>query len=532
MTLLRRHIYHLTGVISLLVLFSISLYVRKDDLKTDLGRHHEWITAHALITMEIWEKNGGPSAFGFNPIYTYPDAFVFPRRALGGVTDENGWNYYVSYPPFAFIFGYYATQLLGGPDVDSIRTLSVVIHFLCGLFLYLIFAEILARSQTYRFNFAGVLAAGIYYLSTGTLWAHSMLYFVDMPEQLWILMLLWMIVKAFGETRRPWLFISALAILCFVASYTEWLGLFFAFFSGLLFLFFWFRKRKRIFLQSFLAIGISSTFALGLTLIQYSSIAGWDGLYKSSVEKYEERGGFVTDNPHFIHHSGNPETFAMIRSVFDRQYQMAEHFFAVTTVLFIILLMVPATRRRLKDSKILMILLATPICAIGLHYLLFINFNALHDFSAIKFGLMLALCIGAMSHLILTSLNGLKLKLTLGIGLVVLFVFTSRESVRRFHEKYSLAQLDEEWLRSFKKIGALQEPDKAIFVDKFFVPEATWYCKRDYFPAYDSATVSELMLGWHIPKAQYFVHEGSRLNYMVALENRDKKIHTIKMTDF
>jgi len=532
MNFFKRNIWHLSGFAILIALFSVSLIVRKEDLKTDLGRHHEWITAHALITMEIWDKNGGPSAFGFNPIYTYPDGYVFPRRSLGGVTDENGWNYYVSYPPFAFIFGYYATQILGGPDVGSIRTLNLIIHFLCGLLLYLIFAEILGRNGRYKFNIPGLLAAGIYFLSAGTLWAHSMLFFVDTVAQLWVIFLIYLSLKLFRKTNTHWPLLIGIFVVSFLASYTEWIGIFIAFFGGIAFLFVWFKQRKKQFLYAFLLLGLSSSLALGITVTQYSSISGWDDLKKSSLQKYEERGGHVTDNPRIIYHSDNPETFQMIRKVFDRQYLMAEQMFFYTGLLFLVVLIRPVMRKKITDASTLAVIITVPMLAMLLHYLLFLNFNALHDFSAIKFGLMLSLATGVICHLILSAVDDMKIKVAVGVGFAILFTLNSIDSVRRFHEKYPVSELNQQWLISCQKIRELQKPDNAIFIDKFFLPEASLHIKRDYFPAYDSLLVNDLMLGWHIPKAQYFIHEGSQLAEIREYEVIDKAVKLTGKVEF
>jgi hypothetical protein len=70
----------------------------------------------------------------------------------------------------------------------------------------------------------------------------------------------------------------ALFIVFFLASYTEWLGLLSAFFTGL---FFFIKaivtKNKTLFLP-FVSIGLGASLALGLTIYQYSTINGWSEL--------------------------------------------------------------------------------------------------------------------------------------------------------------------------------------------------------------------------------------------------------------
>jgi hypothetical protein len=90
MNWLKNNKFDLIGIGIILFLFLISFQVRKENLAAPMGRHHEWITAHSLITAEIWEENGGPSNFGFNPVYTHQGIGSAYRRALGGVSAKNG----------------------------------------------------------------------------------------------------------------------------------------------------------------------------------------------------------------------------------------------------------------------------------------------------------------------------------------------------------------------------------------------------------------------------------------------------------
>ncbi|MBK9190197.1 MAG: hypothetical protein IPM77_01175 [Crocinitomicaceae bacterium] len=106
MNFFKQNKYHLIGISAIVVLFFISVSIRQENFSVPLSRHHEWITAHTLITCEIWEKNGGPSAYHFSPVYTYPGEGNIRRKMLGGVVDDKGEVYYVSYPPFSFLFAY------------------------------------------------------------------------------------------------------------------------------------------------------------------------------------------------------------------------------------------------------------------------------------------------------------------------------------------------------------------------------------------------------------------------------------------
>ena len=521
--------YHLAGIAILIGVFSISIFIRKDDLKSDLGRFHEWITAHSLVTFEIWNENGGPSAFGFNPVYTYPNKAHFPRKPMGGVTDKNGLHYYVSYPPFAFIIGYYSTKLLGGPDLRNIRAVNLLIHFLCGLIIYLILAEVMSRNKSYCFNVAGVVGASVYFLSAGTLWAHGMLYFADMLEQLLLLCCIYLFARTLRkELKRPGGLLTLIFITFFLAAYTEWLGVFYAFIAGLTLLILYFVHKRRLFLLAFVIIGISSSLAVSLTLFQYSSIAGKDKLEKAWSDKYAERSGHVTDDPKNPFHLNDEKTFKMVRKGIDRQFAMAENLTGSVAIVLVLSLLYPVTRKKMKDLKLVILLFLPFLIVVFMHYYLFYNFNALHAFSAIKAGLVMSLFIALGSHLVLTAMPNIYFKLAYGIALPALFLFKCITETECYHEQFPISDLDMNRVNSAKKIGQLSDPEKVIFTNMPFHPDYLYYSKRDLFNARDTSDIKFFMNLWQYNDAQYFVHEGSQLRYYVNVVY-DNNI--LKLTD-
>ena len=287
MSFILRNKYHFIALTSILFLFLLSVFVRKENMAEPLTRHHEWITAHTLITCEIWDQNGGPSAYHYSPVYTYPGKGNMKRRMLGGVVDETGNVYYVSYPPFAFLFAYYATQIIGGPSIDSIRTLNLAVHFLCAIFIYLIAHSLSSEQQKKQLCIAGIFGAFLYLFSAGNLWIHGNLYFADMLVQLFVISGIYFSIRFFKKDyKNELVFLSVLFFLFFLATYTEWLGLFLAFAFGLAFAVAYFVKREIRFLKAFFVVGIASVLAIAITIKQYSSIAGWDELKRVSTEKY------------------------------------------------------------------------------------------------------------------------------------------------------------------------------------------------------------------------------------------------------
>jgi hypothetical protein len=78
-----------------------------------------------------------------------------------------------------------------------------------------------------------------------------------------------------NDFKRKWLILASLFFVFFLASYTEWLGLLSAFFTGLFFLIKAIISKNKTHLLPFFSIGLGASLALGLTMYQYSTINGW-----------------------------------------------------------------------------------------------------------------------------------------------------------------------------------------------------------------------------------------------------------------
>ena len=392
MNWLQRHKLNGLGLTFLLLIFILSVYVRQENLKAPL-QSEEWITAHTLITAEIWDENGGPSAFGFNPIYNYPGHGNAYRSALGGIVAENGEVYYVSYPPFTFLFYYYVSHVVGGPSVQSIRIISLLIHFLTSLLIFFLVQKIRSKKNQNAFNYGGIIAAGLYLFAKGNLRFHGNLYFADtLVQPLFIGCILLSLHYYKGEFKRENRTLIALFIVFFFTTYTEWIGLLTAFITGLFFLIKAIAHRNKHLLKPFFTIGIASSLALAITIAQYSSIDGWESLKTTTSTKYAERSGYddqTNSAKEFNIH--NSDTFSFLLKNFNANYEHTLNYFGFTTVLFLLFLLlrkfikkpIEAIQQTNKPSFFVLTILILPLL---LHYLLLFNFNAMqkHYSNALK----------------------------------------------------------------------------------------------------------------------------------------------------
>lgn len=525
MKFINRNKYHLAGISLVILLFVVSVSVRKENLSVPLSRHHEWITAHTLITCEIWDQNGGPGAYHFSPVYTYPGEGNQKRRMLGGITDEKGDVYYVSYPPFAFLFAYYVTHLFGEPDTDSIRAVSLAIHLLCAIFIYLIATTLLPEVKKNYFSMSGLTGAFLYLFSTGNLWIHANLYFSDMLLQLFMISGIYFTILLVRERfKNTKLILAIIFILFFLATYTEWLGLFLSFFTGLIFLMIWFIKREPKFLAGFITIGLASLLALSLTLMQYSSIAGWDKFKEVSTSKYQERSGHESEeNSPAQFNLENDEAYDFMIGRIDRNYLMAENFAGIFGIGLLIILLIPNARRRIENAGISVLMLVIISLAILLHYYLFFNFNSLHDFSSLKTGfLIILLCVVCIS--MIESVLSNKINLAVFVLISFLCVQKGLQSIDRYIEDYPLAEVDWNRISTGEVIRKYAKPEQAVFVNITSNPELVYCAGHNIFPLKDTSELLLFMNHFDNDFGQYYHHRGQELEYIQEFERKGNRL--------
>ena len=114
----------------LLLLFAFSVFARAPKLNGYLGWHHQWLSAHTLLTLTIWDENGIAN-HNFNPVYTFGNPRDKHIQSLtSGIPDEKGDYYYVSYPPFSFLLAYFCLSVVQAPiSPYSIYALNLLLHF-------------------------------------------------------------------------------------------------------------------------------------------------------------------------------------------------------------------------------------------------------------------------------------------------------------------------------------------------------------------------------------------------------------------
>ena len=109
----RRRVFVLGLELALLAtVFAISVALRSSNLDRPLSEHHEWLTAHSLMVMQIWWEDGAWDA-KFTQRMNYPrQADKYINNAAMSLYghylphDAQGNFYYMSHPPMAMVVPY------------------------------------------------------------------------------------------------------------------------------------------------------------------------------------------------------------------------------------------------------------------------------------------------------------------------------------------------------------------------------------------------------------------------------------------
>lgn len=480
------------------------------------------------MTLDIWDKHGGPAKYGFNPIYTYPGKGNKRISSLGGVIDKNGDAYYTSYPPFAFIAAYYFTKSIGGPDVSSLRSFGLVIHLFCTLLIYLIIVELRDKKDD-RISIAGLFAASMYLFSAGSLWMHGIMYFSDMLVQLFVIWFAFLFIKLVKQSySKEWMILTAIGCVTFLGVYTEWLALFLAFFSGIFLLIAFFIWKRKVFLKGFLVIGASATLSLSASVAQYSSIAGFDTLVEVSQAKYKHRSGNFESVEYGQNYNWeNPESLKLLETNVNRNWPMAINMFPIMFILLVPVLIWRKSRKKIKKVKWKLVIIGLLAISIMTHYFLFFNFNAIHNFSNFKTGLFMILVSGIIALIIEEALNW-KFNIALA-GILLFFLITrSLRDIHRFQHMYNPATYAYERDLSADYLRNNHDPDKLAFSNLFITPGYMYRAQNNVFQANDTAVVRHFMGYLELPEADYYIHDG---NHLIAVESYLFENDSLKLTD-
>ncbi len=415
-------------IISLVFIFSISIFVRQSNFNRMLSDHHEWLTAHSLLTMKIWDCTSISDYFA-QPVFTYPykgDYGVSELGSLKGLVDNKLKGYYASYPQFSFQLPYFIFQLLHLKISNfNIQVLNLFFHFLSSLLLFLLIYRLL--NVDFRIKlFSSFFTFCIYVFSSNNLWFLQNIWFADTLVQFFLIASIYLYFQYKSNSH------SFLPVLLFILlmCITEWIGFLFAFVLAIFELYdIKAKKNDSKFLISLIVVVI---IALLLIIVEYLSIASFNNL----IEFWKFRFMSRTFLPNA---SINEDCFAINEwhswLFLFQNYKLGYFQYLLFVLLLLILSIVVKFRNQvsLPSSIHLHRIWLLIIISILLHHFLFFSFTVEHDFALLKDSILLSLIVGMLMAFLLSNI-GVKIYNYFRFGIVGLFICCTYFSIINYIE--------------------------------------------------------------------------------------------------
>lgn len=512
---MKKHLHKILTVVLLLALFSVSIYIRKKDFNQPLGRHHEWLVAHTIMTMTAWDQGGGPQNFHFAPVYTFKGEANGNIKAFDGVVDAKRDAYYLSYPPFGLLFPYFVFKLLGLDfTIANFQVFNYFLHFTIAFSLFC-FLNYLFRKKFDSWYIPSFVGFILYTFTNGFLWFHGSTYFVDMLMQLFFVAQIYFLIKALREfeflSKNFFLYYG---LVTFFACYTDWLACFIALISGLILLGHAIYYKRRRMLVLFLVVGTSSTFSGLTTIAQYSSVAGFDEYKEAMARKYKVRSG--NGDPELKHLDpiwGDPASYNLLKEHINNNFFILVSFTKIA-VLFFLLVLIFIKQYRIKSEELwLLFSMGIPI---GMHYYFFFNFNVLHDFSSLKTALFcivfIVIVFSRLDSLIKNNVINKKIQLIIFSVIFIGLGYRVWTNVEQYHDVNALVYVHQYNVNIGAAIKKFSKPDRVVFSNTPIYPETMYYCQRNGL----LAVCIKHSIGWlkenKMKKGVFFKNEGHRVN--------------------
>ncbi len=492
-----RHVFLSLALV--LGLYFYSLFIRLPHIGSPLNlHHHEWLTAHTLVTLSIWDM-AGIQNYHFSPVYTYPhegDRFVQTTFVGGILTDTKGDMYYLSYPPLGFLLPFLFFKLTFLPvSVFSMQIFNLLLHLIGTVFIYGII-NTLRKESFFAFNYGGLIGAVVYLFTPATLWFTLGVYFSDMLVQaLWI-MGIYLFLRVAQTHAYNGLQFKLLCLVVFLMVYTEWIGVFFA---GTVVLYLLFTQR-RISRQQIM-VGSAVIGALALMFVQYSSIDGFSTYGQVLYEKFLSRSGFGD--------AAKSDAGITIRDEFARDRVISFYiagYGVVLTILAFLSLSYFFVHKKITTyfTRSEYLFLLSCLVPIVMHHLLLFNFTAIHDFSIFKAAVFLAIIVGALwTKLVNEMSRPLQILFTLFMGMFIL-----SSGTRVYFEQNAVAAVQDGHVQKVALAMKTEaSDDEVVFANHwaFDDPSIIYYAQRNVLMCPDTACVSQKLIELKQKKGVLFV---------------------------
>lgn len=443
----------------MLIIFLFSVYLRMALVNNTIS-NYDHCDFFLLTTFENWEERGIADCH-FSPILTYNNLGDKHVAYYKRLESKEGDNYFVSFPPFAFLFPYGIFKLLHiVPGKLAIQVLNMLLHFVGAFFIYMILFRHFNKSTSLKLHFPSLVAFTVYLFIPILLYTHAVVYFPEtLGQVLWVVAIYlttrW--VDAGAEAKRKSAYLLGIAI--FFMIYTEWIGILYV-----VVLLIVLQRNKayepsdKIFLIK--SVLVSFMLSITLTLVQYSSIDGFWALAKAFAIRYAERSGLMdavhSDMGFNFFSSESYLKFAInLNAVL---YPFGYLLILLTAIVvfksgFAYLLQV------IKRNKILFSLATFPGI---IHLFVFFNSSVIHRHCVAVLGISIAVFSGLISAWFINRMGAGSKIIIIQIAIICIAVILSRLNLDSSHPAHS----DHSFLSTAAKvIKQDSKKDEVVFLN-------------------------------------------------------------------
>lgn len=458
----------------ILISLVLSIGIRLPFLGRPLSGHHEWLTSTSLRHIQVFYESG-PASVHYSPSLTYGNAADKNINYGLALSDSKGNLYYLSFPPFAFIFPYLFFKILHiYPSVLALELFNLLFHLLTAWTVFLIVRRLTEGTDGKNNLMGAALAFLVYLFSPGPLWFQSNVYMSDTIVQPFFTAGILCFLSIIRQKKPQWLYFVFFSIITFLMAYTEWLGVFFAF-TVFLYGLFHFKQKGMLWLSALSAVAVTG--ALLFTVWQYSGIAGLSAYLDYAKAKFLFRTGDVRYASNGL---GFQSPIAWLN--------IFVNYIGGFLPAFILAGFLAGRAKKVQNKgekhtnvsvKAILIMSTVPVL---LHHLVFFNFTSIHDFAALKGGVFIAICCGLLYHKMelkkmAQSADYLKIQRREAVILIGILVFSCIQfwTINSFesHKRYSTLG---------KAIRAEVKQDEVVFIqaENFSLdPQLVLYAHRN-----------------------------------------------------
>lgn len=467
-----------------------------------------------MTTLKIWNEMS-PADYNFCQVLTHNnsgDKYIAYYKRL---EDKKGNNYFVSQPPFAPIFAYFFFKIFQLPfNSDSIILLSFLLHLSGSILVYFI-VNVITGKKLFEFSLSALTGMIVFLFIPTNIYSYASHY---IPEFIFLLSGILFFLLIVKKRSNKILHYMLLGLSVFLASYTDWIGLFFGF-SVILYCVF--RIRDKLFLKITVCVSAFTFCSLLLTFIQYSSLNGTGEMIHAMTIRFLGRSGLFGSK-----YSELGINLYSISSwiVFFKKLNLA--FVGFGYLMLVLIAFFLLLKKKIQYQKgIFNLVFCAVILPVIIHYIIFFNSNAIHQYYISKMAVPVSILTGVLFNFLnQTHLFGYRkaffLLLVFGNAILSHFILLS----------------------NYPLVADYSVPKKqAVLINKKAMPEEAVFISRDttseFFADYYLSYLSDrnLMYADNTIDAVYIAKKHNKTKGVYFKLNRDTALCEIShfiVTDY